>query len=140
MPGLKAFLKEPDGVQRYAHLRVKFLQGAEPVLHVAGGRTVPLRGNATPEALNALVRSEGFALASATDAHVDCVDWSYKGQCYVNPDFMRSECAKSCADVEADAHRDCAYWASSGQCVANAEYMAETCSTSCGRTLLKLEL
>ena len=122
-------------MQRYANLRVKFLQGAEPVLHVAGGRAVPLRGYETSEELHALVRAEGFALARATDTRVDCVDWSYKGQCYVNPTFMRAACAKSCADVEADAHRDCAHWAATGQCVSNAAYMAETCSTTCAKSL-----
>lgn len=128
-------------MQRYANLRVKFLQGAEPVLHVAGGRTVPLRGHATTEELHALMRAEGFARADGVpDTRVDCVDWSYKGQCYVNPAYMRAACAKSCADVEPDAHRDCAYWASTGQCVSNAPYMAETCATSCAKALDKVEL
>lgn len=123
-------------MQRYKNLRVKFLHGAEPTLHVSGGESVPLRAHTD---LHAVVRAHGFALATLTDAQPECVEWAFKGECYTNAVFMQQQCTKSCADVTPDRDPSCAAWARAGECVSNAAFMSETCSTACGAHL-KTEL
>jgi hypothetical protein len=109
---------------------VRYKKGAEPTLNV-DARSIPLRAVNTSEALHALMRRENFEETSLRDAHGDCADWSYKGQCFTNSVYMWSTCPKSCTDTAPDADPACRQWAREGQCEQNAKFMAESCLSSC---------
>nr|QBH70099.1 CreM12-ShK6 [Colubraria reticulata] len=73
------------------------------------------------------------------DKHEDCADWAEGNQCTVNPEYMLTNCKKSCTkcgggkEKEAceDKHEDCADWAEGNQCTVNPSYMLTNCKKSC---------
>ena len=77
---------------------------------------------------------------AAPDKENDCYGWALKGECEKNPEWMRDNCATSCASSAAytppppapsDREADCHGWAEKGECERNPKWMHENCATSC---------
>ncbi|XP_070210463.1 tolloid-like protein 2 [Littorina saxatilis] len=74
--------------------------------------------------------------AGCKDTHGDCAGWAAKGECKLNPGYMKDTCPKSCnACPKAckDIQNACSYWASSGECERNVGWMTTNCQLSCSK-------
>ncbi|XP_041465843.1 fibrillin-2-like [Lytechinus variegatus] len=71
------------------------------------------------------------------DQEGHCQDWARRGECEINPTWMRPNCRRSCNACDDDPNcydssNNCAEWASDGECGKNESYMTTHCRMSCG--------
>ena len=67
-----------------------------------------------------------------------CEMWASSGECDANPDYMRQNCAASCAGAKAkpggyasQMKRECVGYARQGECSRNPAFMLSTCRAEC---------
>jgi hypothetical protein len=62
----------------------------------------------------------------------ECDGWAEKdGECVNNPNFMWSQCIRSCIDHSVDVDEQCERWAEEGECTNNPNYIQSHCPRSC---------
>jgi len=88
---------------------------------------------------------------SCSDSNANCAGWAQQGECDKNPNYMLTNCCKSCKGgavttttvppttttptptscTGADRNKNCEYWAGVGECKKNPDYMLQNCCESC---------
>ena len=90
--------------------------------------------------LLALIAISLFAAVHAVpvDTSDMCEMWAPSGECDANPDYMRQNCAASCAGAKAkpggyasQMKRECVGYARQGECSRNPAFMLSTCRAEC---------
>ncbi|GFR87742.1 secreted ShK toxin domain containing protein [Elysia marginata] len=75
-----------------------------------------------------------------TDYHARCAQWATGGECSKNPNYMLTNCRRSCNVCEekddatpdcVDKHILCSHWAMHGSCQVTPDYMHDNCVRSC---------
>ncbi|XP_072167436.1 uncharacterized protein [Diadema setosum] len=75
--------------------------------------------------------------AECIDTETHCQDWARRGECEINPAWMRPNCRRACHACDDDPNcydssNNCAEWAQDGECEKNQSYMESHCMLSCG--------
>jgi hypothetical protein len=71
------------------------------------------------------------------DNNDNCEQWATENECKHNPNYMLSECAKSCNQIKSgnlslvDNNDNCEQWARNNECTKNPGYMLRSCAKSC---------
>jgi len=97
-------------------------------------------------------RTGGQGSGNCQDANNQCSYWASAGECARNPQYMKTNCKKSCNACSGsgsprrrrraatggqgsgncqDANNQCSYWATAGECARNPQYMRVNCKRSC---------
>jgi len=94
------------------------------------------RNTATTTTTPATTTTKPVIPNNCKDKNKNCKYWASKGECNINPDYMRPNCCKSCYGYPCeDKNKKCESWASRGQCAINPTYMRPNCCKSCSRNL-----
>ncbi len=74
---------------------------------------------------------------SLVDNNETCQQWATENECKNNPNYMLSQCAKSCGQINSgklslvDSNEKCQQWARNNECKNNPKYMLRGCAKSC---------
>lgn len=72
--------------------------------------------------------------AALKDLNENCNVWAAGGECELNPNFMRKNCALACSAKSPELsqiERECVGYAEQGECVRNPAFMIQTCRRHC---------
>ena len=103
-------------------------------------RSVVYKSNSPPQNGRVLLGLALFAAVHAVpvDTSDMCEMWASSGECDANPDYMRQNCAASCAGAKAkpggyasQMKRECVGYARQGECSRNPAFMLSTCRAEC---------
>lgn len=93
-----------------------------------------VRGKEAAQVLRMNCATSPSVSAGCKDNSIHCPGWAQSGECTKNPQYMLTNCVKSCntcASGCADNNVSCPGWASTGECAKNPGYMNVNCKKSC---------
>lgn len=147
-PEVASFVRDRGQADRYDKLKIKYIDHHNPdvVLFDKDGHEttrIDLTRVQTLENMHKLMLLLGLS-ELCRDLTAECAVWKRKGECDMNPVFMKENCRRSCdlcskdakvADVLCSnmvADSDCEYWSTTGECDANPAFMRSNCAAACG--------